>query len=74
MKTVPEEFYEPYFELAQKENINNPELFEQKLYDLEILKPNDSKEEIKFFKKLFHEMLSLFTQPFHNTTFSYNFV
>jgi predicted unusual protein kinase regulating ubiquinone biosynthesis (AarF/ABC1/UbiB family) len=72
MKEVPEDFYIPYFELAKKENINNPKVFEQKLYELEILKKEDSLEEKKFFKSLFHEMLSLFTQPFHEEYFDFS--
>jgi predicted unusual protein kinase regulating ubiquinone biosynthesis (AarF/ABC1/UbiB family) len=72
MKEVPEDFYVPYFELAKKENINDPEIFESKLYELEILKTEDSAEEKVFFSKLFHEMLSLFTQPFHNDTFDFS--
>ncbi len=31
MKTIPEDFYIPYFELAEKECIENPELFTQKI-------------------------------------------
>ncbi|MGB2129502.1 MAG: ABC1 kinase family protein, partial [Flavicella sp.] len=61
MKSIPDSFYVPYFELAKKENIENPEYFEKKLYELEILREDDSPEELKFFKELFHEMLSLFT-------------
>jgi len=72
MKTVPEEFYVPYFELAKKENINNPEIFKEKMFELEILRPDDSNEELKFFSKMFHEMLSLFTQPFHVETFDFS--
>ncbi len=72
VKTVPEEFYVPYFELAKPENINDPEIFLEKMYALEILKSEDSPEEIKFFSELFHEMLSLFTQPFHNETFDFS--
>lgn len=72
IKKVPEEFYVPYFELAVPENINNPEVFSEKLYQLEILKPEDSEEEIAFFSALFHEMLSLFTQPFHHKTFDFS--
>ncbi|WP_430400533.1 ABC1 kinase family protein [Flavobacterium sp.] len=72
MKEVPEDFYVPYFELAKKENINNPRIFEEKLYELEILKPEDTTEEKVFFSKLFHEMLSLFTQPFHEKTFDFS--
>ena len=44
----------------------------EKMYALEILKKEDSPEEIKFFSELFHEMLSLFTQPFHSETFDFS--
>jgi predicted unusual protein kinase regulating ubiquinone biosynthesis (AarF/ABC1/UbiB family) len=72
MKSIPDEFYIPYFELAKRENIENPAYFEKKLYELEILREDDSLEEIVFFKKLFHEMLSLFTQPFHQDEFDFS--
>ena len=72
MKTIPMEFYTPYFELAKKENINNINYFVSKLYQLEILREDDSKEEIAFFTEMFHEMLSLFTQPFHQETFDFS--
>ena len=72
MKTIPMDFYTPYFELAKPECINDPVLFEQKLYELEILTPTDTPEEIAFFSTLFHEMLSLFTQPMHKETFDFS--
>ncbi|MDA9246786.1 AarF/ABC1/UbiB kinase family protein [Flavobacteriaceae bacterium] len=72
IKAIPDSFYIPYFELAIPENINNPEMFTQKLYELEILTPTDTPEEIAFFSTLFHEMLSLFTQPMHNETFDFS--
>mgnify|MGYP001403240704 CR=1 FL=1 len=72
MKSIPDDFYIPYFELAKKEHIDNPVYFEQKLYELEILREDDSPQEIVFFKNLFHEMLSLFTQPFHKDEFDFS--
>jgi len=72
IKAIPDSFYIPYFELAIPENINNPEMFTEKLYELEILTPTDTPEEIAFFSTLFHEMLSLFTQPMHNETFDFS--
>ena len=72
MKEVPETFYKPYFELAEKENIDNPQFFEEKLYELEILRADDSNEEIIFFKDLFHELLSLFTKPFNQDIFDFS--
>ncbi len=72
IKKVPIEFYTPYFELAKIENINNPEIFKQKMFELEILLPTDTPKESKYFSALFHEMLSLFTSPFHNKTFDFS--
>lgn len=72
MKEVPEEFYIPYFELAKKEVISDPKLFEQKLFELEILREDDSKEELAFFKEMFYEMLSLFTEPFNTEEFDFS--
>jgi len=72
IKTIPMEFYTPYFELAKRENLNNQTNFVSKLYELEILREDDSEEEIEFFTKMFHEMLSLFTQPFHKEVFDFS--
>ena len=72
IKTIPNDFYVPYFELAKKENINNKEYFVKKLYELEILREDDSKEELDFFTDMFHEMLSLFTQPFQQEVFDFS--
>ena len=72
MKTIPEEFYTPYFELASKDNMSNKEFFTNKLYELEILREDDTNEEITFFTAMFHEMLSLFTQPLHAEVFDFS--
>lgn len=72
IKRVPEEFYIPYFELAKLENINNPEVFQQKLYELEILLPEDTEKEKTYFSALFHELLLLFTSPMHNEVFDFS--
>lgn len=72
MKIIPIDFYVPYFELAKPESIADPVIFEQKLYELEILREDDSKEELDFFRAMFHEMLSLFTQPLHQEVFDFS--
>ncbi|MBA6152431.1 ABC1 kinase family protein [Gelidibacter maritimus] len=72
MKTIPDDFYEPYFELAKPANITDKTFFMNKLYQLEILREDDSKEEVLFFSEMFHELLSLFTQPFHAETFDFS--
>ena len=72
MKIIPLDFYTPYFVLARVETLADKKLFEEKMYELEILLPSDSKEESTFFSALFHEMLSIFTQPFHAETFDFS--
>ena len=71
IKEIPDEFYIPYFELAKEENITNDEVFSQKLYELEILTPTDSDEELRFFTALFKEMLTVFTSPFNQEEFDF---
>ncbi|KLT70833.1 MULTISPECIES: ABC1 kinase family protein [Flavobacterium] len=71
MKQIPEEFYVPYFELINKNVITDETLFNQKLFELEILRPDDSPSEIEYFTEMFHDLLSLFTRPFQNETFDF---
>jgi len=71
MKQIPEEFYTPYFELINKNVITDQVLFNQKLFELEILRKDDSPSEIEYFTEMFHDLLSLFTKPFQNDTFDF---
>ncbi|OXA77323.1 ABC1 family protein [Flavobacterium aquidurense] len=71
MKQIPEDFYVPYFELINKNVITDPVLFNQKLFELEILRPDDTPSEIAYFTEMFHDLLSLFTKPFKDETFDF---
>jgi len=72
IKEIPESFYTPYFELAKQETFSDDAVFTEKLFELEILTAQDSPEELIFFKKLFREMLELFTRPFNEETFDFS--
>ena len=72
MKQIPNEFYIPYFELIEKEVIDNKILFSEKLFELEILRVDDSKEEIEYFTQMFYDLLSLFTKPFQSENFDFS--
>nr|WP_321227989.1 AarF/ABC1/UbiB kinase family protein [uncultured Psychroserpens sp.] len=72
MKIIPEDFYVPYFELFDKDVLDNSEIFYNKLLELEILREDDSEEEIIFFTNMFHDVLSFFTQPFREETFNFS--
>ena len=72
MKIIPDDFYTPYFDLAAPEHISDAKYFKNKLYELEILRDDDSPSEVEFFTEMFHEMLSLFTQPLQTETFDFS--
>jgi predicted unusual protein kinase regulating ubiquinone biosynthesis (AarF/ABC1/UbiB family) len=72
MKTIPLDFYNPYFELAKAETLHDKALFEEKMFELEILRKDDGKEELAFFSEMFHEMLGIFSKPFHVETFDFS--
>lgn len=72
MKTIPEDFYTPYFELSIRENLDNKEFFDQKLIELEIIRADDSPEEREFFTQIFYELLYLFTVPFQEESFDFS--
>ena len=71
MKEIPEDFYKPYFELVEKEKIDNPAFFRDRLFELEILTDKDTPEETAYFSTLFHEILTLFTEPFQSEEFDF---
>ncbi|NIJ55285.1 ABC1 kinase family protein [Dyadobacter arcticus] len=72
VKEIPETFYNPYFELAEPENLNNPAIFREKLFELEILSGKDTREETIYFSNLFKEVLTLLTQPFQSESFDFS--
>ena len=71
IKRLPEEFYAPYFELTTKENFEDPAFFRSKLYELGILKEEDSEKEVAFFSELYYQMLSMFALPLNSNTFDF---
>ncbi|MEL0271549.1 MAG: AarF/UbiB family protein [Flavobacteriaceae bacterium] len=71
IKEIPDQFYTPYFELADASAMEDQDLFLSKLYELEMLVASDGADEITYFTKLFREMLQLFTAPFNKDRFDF---
>ncbi|MDX1542680.1 MAG: AarF/ABC1/UbiB kinase family protein [Christiangramia sp.] len=71
IKQIPLDFYEPYFSLTNRENLNNQEFFHEKLFELEILDENDSQKEREFFTGMFYEMFEMFSTPFQSERFDF---
>ncbi|MCH4823494.1 AarF/UbiB family protein [Gramella lutea] len=71
IKQIPDDFYEPYFSLTDREKLNDKEFFYDRLYELEILNENDTDKEKEFFSEMFHEMFTMFSTPFQSERFDY---
>ncbi|REA62336.1 AarF/ABC1/UbiB kinase family protein [Dyadobacter luteus] len=71
MKVIPDSFYNPYFELAERAKLDNPEIYKQKLFELEMLSDKDTPEETIYFSGLFYDVISLLTLPFQSPTFDF---
>ena len=71
MKQIPDTFYKPYFEVSTPSSLSDMDYFKKKLYELEILKSTDSPKEIEFFTAMFHELLTVFTEPIHKPEFDF---
>jgi hypothetical protein len=71
VKAIPDEFYIPYFELADLDIDNNPDCFRNILYDLEILRSDDSQEETVYLSDLFGRLIKVLTLPFTQKEFDF---
>ncbi len=71
MKEIPNDFYVPYFEVSTPESLKDMDYFTKKLFELEILKNTDKPKELEFFTTMFHELLSVFTQPIQADVFDF---
>ncbi len=72
VKQVPEDFYDPYFELISPEIFDNPKEFEAKLFELEILREDDKPSEKAYLIKLFKELLNVSTMPYRHDEFDFS--
>ncbi|WP_297334217.1 AarF/ABC1/UbiB kinase family protein [Flavobacterium sp.] len=72
MKALPQEFYEPYFDLIQPETLANDERFTERLITLDVLKPDDEPKEFDYFKALFQELLNVFVEPYRHEHFDFS--
>ena len=71
IKQIPEDFYDPYFSLTRRENLNNEKFFIKKLHELEILTENDTDKERAFLSEMFREMFTMFSTPYQSPKFDF---
>lgn len=71
VKAIPDEFYSPYFELADLDIEQNRTRFQEILFDLEILRTDDTAKEVVYFTELFGRLIKVLTLPFTQKEFDF---
>jgi predicted unusual protein kinase regulating ubiquinone biosynthesis (AarF/ABC1/UbiB family) len=71
IKVIPEQFYLPYFRMVNPYMKQDETLRKKTYFDLEILKEDDTSEQIAFYTDLFTQMSDLVTRPFQNEVFDF---
>lgn len=72
VKTIPDDFYQAYFELSQEQVLNDPTLLQQTLSKLEIIRSTDSPENVAYLTEIFQETVSLITAPVRTPRFDFS--
>jgi predicted unusual protein kinase regulating ubiquinone biosynthesis (AarF/ABC1/UbiB family) len=72
IKHIPEDFYRPYFELANFETLDNPERVNELFKELEIIRPSDSEKEVKIVTEMFTGLIRLLSRPFNEGVFDFS--
>jgi predicted unusual protein kinase regulating ubiquinone biosynthesis (AarF/ABC1/UbiB family) len=71
VKEIPNDFYQKYFRIHDRDFAADPVKFDDWLYELNFLNKEDSPKEKKLFKAVFREMVDLIGQPFHALEFDF---
>ncbi len=71
VKAIPDDFYSPYFELADLNYQENKNQFELILFDLEILRKDDTPNEVIYLSNLFGRLIKILTLPFSQKEFDF---
>ena len=72
VKEIPSEFYSLYFQLMDKDLLEDP-IRQQKVFSqLRFIYPEDTEKEKEFFKSIFSKLVELLGRPFHAGEFDFS--
>jgi predicted unusual protein kinase regulating ubiquinone biosynthesis (AarF/ABC1/UbiB family) len=72
VKEIPDDFYNVYFKLLEKDFLLNEREMEKVFYQLHFIYEDDSPKDKKFFKALFTRLVELLGRPFRSDTFDFS--
>jgi predicted unusual protein kinase regulating ubiquinone biosynthesis (AarF/ABC1/UbiB family) len=71
VKEIPEDFYQKYFQLHDKNFVTNHDELNKLFFELSFLTEKDTEHEKKVFTEVFKEMIDLLGRPFHQEEFDF---
>jgi len=71
IKEIPEDFYQNYFMLVDKEILKDDAKRIEIYMNLEMIHPTDTEKELTFYSGLFQQMIDLLTLPFTQERFDF---
>lgn len=71
VKVIPNQFYKVYFQLLDKDILNDPKRLDKVFHDLRFIYPDDSAQEKVFFKEVFTQLVELLGRPFRTPRFDF---
>jgi predicted unusual protein kinase regulating ubiquinone biosynthesis (AarF/ABC1/UbiB family) len=71
VKVIPPQFYKGYFQLLDKEILNDPKRLEKVFHDLRFIYADDSATDKVFFKEVFTQLVELLGRPFRTPRFDF---
>jgi predicted unusual protein kinase regulating ubiquinone biosynthesis (AarF/ABC1/UbiB family) len=72
IKEMPDDFYYPFFSLISSDVIQDKNRTIEAFRKLEMILPNDNKEQVEFYYKAYKEMIELFAKPYTSKTFDFS--
>jgi predicted unusual protein kinase regulating ubiquinone biosynthesis (AarF/ABC1/UbiB family) len=72
VKSIPEAFYQDYFQLIKSETLQDKDSFEKALVKLNFIHEIDSERDKEIFRALFAESIRLLARPFDSDTFDFS--
>ncbi|MBC7653507.1 MAG: AarF/ABC1/UbiB kinase family protein [Oligoflexus sp.] len=72
IKTLPDDFYYPFFSTTSSDLLDNKEETIKAFRALEMVLPKDNPQQVEFYYEAYKEMITLFAQPYMSGEFDFS--
>jgi predicted unusual protein kinase regulating ubiquinone biosynthesis (AarF/ABC1/UbiB family) len=72
VKEIPEAFYDSFFQLVEGDVLNDDKALMEIYQSLNMIRPDDTEEEVAMFSRLYKEMIELLGRPLRHDRFDFS--